>query len=351
MRFLYKTTASRSTANFAVLLVSFLFLLMPSLLSAQGSKLSGKLAPKPLFRDPVHDGAADPTLIWNRERHEWWMFYTNRRADQATSDPHDVRWVHGTHLGIAISKDQGATWSYHGEAKIPYGNADYTDWAPDIVYWHEQYHMFLTVVPGIFKDWNAPREIVHLTSRDLESWNYVSKLEVGSDRIIDASLYPLPAGGWRLWYKDERDHSYIHYADSTDLIQWSAKGAAITDRHGEAPKVFQWKGWYWMITDVWRGLGVYRSSDLIHWTAQSGNLLELPGHIPTDRTEGHHCDVIVNGDRAFIYYFTHQRGQDLDPNLPHSAERTVLQAGELQYFNDKLNVDRDSPAYVDLGGK
>jgi hypothetical protein len=71
---------------------------------------------------------------------------------------------------------------------------------------------------------------------------------------------------------------------------------------------------------------------------------------PSDRTEGHHCDVIVNGDRAFIYYFTHQKGADPDPKLPHSADRTVLQVAELQSVNGTLTADRDKPAYVDLGG-
>ena len=35
-------------------------------------------APKPLYRDPVYDGAADPVVIWNPAVQRWWMFYTNR---------------------------------------------------------------------------------------------------------------------------------------------------------------------------------------------------------------------------------------------------------------------------------
>jgi hypothetical protein len=340
---------TKRAAHLAALFVSAVLLLCPTQLRAQKTTFEGKLAPRPLFRDPIHDGAADPTLIWNRARHEWWMFYTNRRADLATDDPKDVAWVHGTRIGVAISKDQGATWKYRGIAKISYGKSDFTQWAPDIVYWHNQYHMFLVIVPGTFTDWNAPREIIHLTSPDLEKWTYVSKVEVGSDRIIDPSLYQLSNGSWRVWYKDERDHSYIHYADSVDLVQWTPKGAAITDRGSEAPKVFRWKGEYWMITDAWRGLGVYHSSDLVHWTVQPENLLRVPGNMPSDRTEGHHCDVVVNGDRAFIYYFTHQKGADLDPKLPHSADHTVLQVAELQSVDGTLTADRDKPAYVDLG--
>ena len=38
---------------------------------------------KPIFVDPVLDGAADPVVIRNRESGDWWMFYTNRRANVA----------------------------------------------------------------------------------------------------------------------------------------------------------------------------------------------------------------------------------------------------------------------------
>ena len=50
-------------------------------------------------RDPVHDGAADPTLIWNRAERAWWLVYTGRRA--TAPDRNDVSWVHGTDLGVA----------------------------------------------------------------------------------------------------------------------------------------------------------------------------------------------------------------------------------------------------------
>ena len=317
--------------------------------SGQGKDQPGKPAPKPLFRDPIHDGAADPTLIWNRARHEWWMFYTNRRADLASSNVNDVSWVHGTRIGIAISKDHGATWQYHGTANILYGKPDYTHWAPDIVYTDGRYHMFLAIVPGTFKDWNAPRDIIHLVSKDLEKWTYVSKLDVGSDQIIDPSLFHLSNGAWRIWYKDERDDAHIHFAESFDLAHWTPKGAAISDRRSEGPKIFHWKNQFWMIVDAWNGLAVYRSTDLEHWVAQTANLLQTPGHVPTDRTEGHHCDVVVNGDRAFIFYFTHQKDADFDATLPHSAERSVLQVAELHESNGAISVDRDSPAIVNLG--
>jgi rhamnogalacturonan endolyase len=57
----------------------------------------GPIAPKPLYRDPVYDGAADPVLIWNRQRKRWWMLYTNRRAN--VPGLRGVSWVHGTRIG------------------------------------------------------------------------------------------------------------------------------------------------------------------------------------------------------------------------------------------------------------
>jgi len=317
-------------------------------LNAQGTEPIGKIAPKPLFRDPVHDGAADPTLIWNRAKKEWWMFYTNRRADMPGLAKDDVSWVHGTRIGVAVSRDFGATWSYRGVAKIEYGAPDYTQWAPDIVYDHGKYHMFLVIVPGTFRDWNAARFIIHLVSSDLESWKFVSKLELGSDRVIDPSLYKMPNGNWRVWYKDEADQSFLHYADSPDLTHWTPKGAAITDRHSEGPKVFRWRDHFWMITDPWKGLGVYRSDDLEHWTAQPDNILATPGKIATDRSKGDHCDVVVSGERAFVYYFTEQVGADDDPKLPFSSRRTVLQVAELHEKDGVITVDRDASARVYL---
>lgn len=44
------------------------------------------LASAPLFRCPVFDGAADPTVIYNQNEKSWWMLYTQRRANQDGAD-------------------------------------------------------------------------------------------------------------------------------------------------------------------------------------------------------------------------------------------------------------------------
>ena len=60
----------------------------------------------PLYRDPMFDGAADPVVVFHRERGEWWMFYTARRASDAGPG---FAWVHGSDIGVAVSTD-GAAW-------------------------------------------------------------------------------------------------------------------------------------------------------------------------------------------------------------------------------------------------
>jgi hypothetical protein len=315
---------------------------------------AGKVAAKPLFRDPVHDGAADPALVYNAARGRWWMFYTNRRA-KAEGLP-GVAWVHGTRIGIAESADQGATWQYVGTADIELppdmGGAESTHWAPDVVRADDgTYHMFLTVVPGVFEDWKHPRRIVHLTSTDLLKWGHAQPLVLAADKVIDASLARLADGTWRLWYNNELDHKYTYYADSPDLEHWTDHGRAIGER-GEAPKVFRWRGSWWMIIDPWRGLAVFRSDDALHWTRQPSLLLDQPGQGLDDGVIGGHADVVVNGERAFLFYFTHpgRRGPDAKKD-GFAQRRSVIQVSELTLADGWLRTDRDAPARVELPRK
>src|ERR1035441_558895 len=62
----------------------------PSKADDSNAANSAKAAPKPLYRDPVHDGAADPSLIWNRADKKWMMFYTNR-SEEHTSELQSLR--------------------------------------------------------------------------------------------------------------------------------------------------------------------------------------------------------------------------------------------------------------------
>ena len=323
------------------------------LLVIVGFSVSAKLqaqksiSPKPLFDDPVYHGAADPVIIYNKNAKRWWMFYTNRRA--TLNDSSGVKWVHGTKIGIAESKD-GSVWKYKDTANINYRpDSGYTFWAPDIIAYNGTSHMYLTYVPGIFDNWNHPRNIVHFSSKDLLNWQYESTLRLVNEKVIDASVFQLPDGSWRLWYNNERDGKSIWYADSKDLYNWEDKGKAFAAR-GEGPKVFKWQDNYFMIVDVWKGMEVYSSTDLLTWTKQTNRILEAPGKGTDDQAIGGHCDVLVNNNRAYIFYFTHPGRRKDKPAAKNSFDdkRSVIQLAELHYTNGEISCDRDEPAKIRL---
>jgi hypothetical protein len=303
------------------------------------------VAPKPLFRDPVHDGAADPSTVYDAKTREWVMFYTNRRADLLMDDAKDVRWVHGTAIGTARSKD-GAHWRFGGVAAIPAACTGATLWAPDVQRFGGTWHMWVTVVPGIFRDWNADRFLVHLTSKDLKRWTCGERLELGSDRVIDASVVAV-TGGYRLFFNDERMNKAIRTADSSDLVHWTVKDR-LTDTPGEGPKAFRWRGRWWLVSDAWKGLLLMRSDDGTAWTRQPGYLLADPGTAETDRAKGQHPDVIVAGDRAYIVYFVQQSGEPRAVTDPEWHRRSVLQIAELKEEDGVISVDREAPTEVVL---
>lgn len=312
--------------------------------SAIGSTASAGVAPRPLFRDPVYDGAADVSIVYDRKARLWKMFYTNRRATMRLPDPEDVAWVHGTKIGIATSRD-GLRWSYQGTARLPRECTGETSWAPELYYERGTYHMWVTVVPGIFHRWGVPgaeSHIAHLTSRDLSSWTCDRTVELDAARIIDASVARL-GRTYRMWYKDENAGSLIMAADSADLRNWTrVPGGPVSTTRGEGPKVFRFKGRYWLIADAWQGLMVLRSDDARHWTQQDGFILSQPGRAPTDTAAGQHPDVVVNGGRAFIYYFVHQTNEPEARGDPYWHQRTAVQVAELKYANGVLSVDREA---------
>jgi len=309
--------------------------------------LADPVASVPLFRDPVHDGAADASTVRDTKTGEWVMFYTNRRADLKLADPKDVSWVHGTAIGMARSKD-GARWTYSGTAAIPESCTGATLWAPEVQRFGGKWHMWITVVPGVFADWNAPRFLVHLTSPDLKRWDCGERVELGSDRVIDASVLALPQGGYRMWFNDERAHKAIKYADSPDLRNWTVRGTAVTTP-GEGPKAFRWRERWWLISDAWKGLLVQRSADGAHWTAQPGHLGGESGARRTDRAKAQHPDVIVAGNRAYLVYFVHQSGEPEAERDPDWSRRTVLQVAELEERDGVISIDRTKPVTMHLG--
>jgi sucrose-6-phosphate hydrolase SacC (GH32 family) len=298
---------------------------------------------EPLYRDPIFDGSTDPVVVWNTERRQWWMFYTQRRA---SAPGPGVAWVHGTDIGIAVSTDDGATWVYAGTARgLDYEPGRNTYWAPEVFWAEGAYQMLVSYISGVPDRWEGhARTILHYSSANLFDWRLAGPLDLASDKVIDAAVFRLPSGGFRMWYKDEARESHTYSADSADLATWSDPVPVVTGRPHEGPNVFELGGWYWLIVDEWRGLGVYRSTNLANWRYQ-GLILDVPGKHRHDADYGRHADVVGSGDgeTAYIFYFTHPGlGSGADPDS-YEARRSCIEAAALRVEDRCLVCDRDAP--------
>ena len=305
----------------------------------------------PIFRDPVEDGAADPTVIRKEGTNEWWMFYTNRRPGAVGPK---FTWIHGSPIGVAVSRDDGASWDYRGTVKgldapgdVPGGN---THWAPEVIFAEGQYHMFLSYISGIPDHWGVPRTITHFISPDLENWTRVGPLKLSSSNVIDACVFRSPDGLWRLWYKDEGQGSSTWSATSRDLYAWEIEGLVLPGSPDapphEGPNVFALGGYYWLIVDEWRGQAVYRSDDTKSW-ARQGIIAGEPGADAMDRRFARHADVVVVGDKAVMYYFTHPEWDEASqtagpPDV--AARKTAVHQGVLRVVEGVLVFERDVAA-------
>lgn len=300
----------------------------------------------PLYRDPLYDSPTDPVIIWNHTEECWFLFYTQRRSSEFNLG---VSTIHGTEIGIASSKD-GARWLYRGVAEgLHFEHGHNTFWAPEIIYARGKYHMYCSYVRGIPTDWGWDRHIIHYTSDDLWVWQFESILPLSSDKVIDACVFEIEDGVYKMWYKNEAGGSHTDAAVSRDLYNWESVGSEITDCSHEGPNVFRFCGKNWMITDTWRGQGVYSSPDFTHWTRQREDLLSVSGVRQFDYGVGHHADVLVRGDRAYIVYFTHPYRSTAENRSPIENKaldlRTVIQIAELKCDGERLWCERDADVY------
>ena len=159
-------------------------------------------------------------------------------------------------------------------------------------------------------------------------------MQLSSERVIDACVHEVCPGVYKMWYKDENHDSHIYAAQSTDLYQWEVVGEEISDCSQEGPNVFELGGKKWMICDCWKGLSAYVSDDFTNWKRCPGNLLVEPGKDPSDQTNGHHADILVENGEAEIYYFTGQYPENCtDASL---RALTAVQGCRLYAEDDKL---------------
>lgn len=334
-----------NSPNLALTAFVILFCLSGTL--GQSTDSAIRKASAPLYRDPVYDGAADPVIVWNRNEKNWWMFYSARRANMPT---YDVSAYFGTQIGAATSTDHGKTWTFKGYLDLEFENGMNTFWAPDIIFHDGLYHMFVVYIKGVRNHWGGNMHIVHFTSKDLWDWKYDQPLQLSSDRVIDASIFKKPDGKFRLWYKDESRGSVTMMSESADLKNWeTSKPPAIGGKAHEGPKVFRFRNYYWMLTDEWQGMRIYRSTDLEKWEKQ-GLILDKPGNREDDKPSGAHGDVVVVSDKAYVFYFTHPGRNnhhtikpDPDGQLFYKNHRTTIQVAPLEFIDGTLQANRDKP--------
>ncbi len=317
-----------------------------------------KLADFPLFIDPVYNGSSDPMVCYNKARGTWLMYYTSRRVNRL--DLGGIQRIHGSPIGIAESRDGGATWSYIGDCNIDYKpDPEPTYWAPEVLEYEGLYHMYLSYVPGVFDTWEHPRDIVHLTSKDGINWETQSEIKLASQKVIDAGIIRLKDQTWRMWYKHEGQDNEIWYADSKDLYNWTDKGPVeLNGLHGEGANVIYWHGKYYLFIDEWKGLSVFSSDDATNWIKQEEYIIagipletdhnstgqEASNRRPryVDASRGNHADIEVVGDHAYIFYFS---------SIPVSMDKRGLAVyvQELIYNQDgTISCDTSAKCYINL---
>ena len=303
--------------------------------------------PAPFFRDPIFDGAADPSVVWNEREQAWYVFYTQRRANQQLPG---FSWCYGTKIGIARSVDGGQSWDYVGTAKgLSHKLPAETYWAPHVFFADGKFHMFVTFIPKIaIQDWSGKGQITYFTSRDLANWKFIREVDVKSDNVIDPGVVQLRDGRWLMVFRDDNAGVRSAKIVSKDLEHWMRVGEAIGESSHEAPVILFWNDTYWLFVDEWQGIGVYESSDGLNYT-HNGLILDQPGSREDDCYMGGHPGVALAGDRAFIFYHCHAgravpQGPVVGRIDSHEYKRSSLQIAELELVDGKMTCNRDKYA-------
>ena len=310
---------------------------------SQAQDTSLRKAPAPLFRDPITDGAADPVVFYNPVEKEWWMLYTQRRAN---IDLPDVAYCYGNAIGIAASSDNGKSWIYRGALDLEFEHGHNTFWAPDIVFHKGKWHLFVAYIKGVRNHWSGVARMAHYTSKDLWNWKFSDFSDLGFESVIDGSLIKLQNGDWRMYFKGPNAHTYM--ADSRDLKNWKASPeVVIGGKEHEGANVFEFAGYFWMLTDEWRGMRVYKSSDMKNWEKQ-GMILDDIGVRPDDHPTGAHGDALVTGNNAYVFYFTHPGRKthfaatmDANGMYPYQERRSSIEVAQLLYQDGTLKCVRN----------
>lgn len=258
----------------------------------------------------------------------------------------DVAYCYENSIAIASWDDHGKSWGHRGILDLEFERGKNTFWAPDVVYTNCKYHMFVAYIKGVRNHWGGKAQMAHYISDNTWDWKFEGLISPSSENVIDATLFQAKDGKWRMWYKDDAGGSVTWLAESDDLYNWNWHDKpVIADQKHKGPKVFRFQNSYWMMTDQWAGMGVYKSDDLMNWTKQLNPILVGPSNRQKDTPSGAHGNVVVVGGKAYIFYFTHPGWEthfkatlDADGKYPYSEKRSSIQVAKLVVKNGVLKV-------------
>ncbi|MGQ8338931.1 hypothetical protein ACUNWD_20400 [Sunxiuqinia sp. A32] len=338
-----------------------------SLLNAQTD--TGELVPAPIFVDPNYHGSCDPEIVWNESSERYFIYYTARKGNQENT-------FLGTPIGV-ISSSNLADWRFEGYCMFDgiggKKDAEETFWAPAIISTNGFLHLFITYKPDTIPTkgaWGGPGKIVHYKTSlkdPIKGWVKVEDMHDSTINALDATVYK-NENLFHVWYKGKKQgatKNELYHLTSSDFENWENQGFSKSDVFNEkatgssfeeAPYIFQWKDSFWLITDPHDGFFVYKSIDGENWIFQ-GTILKEGGTRNLDTSMARHCSVIVNNDRAFIFYHVEpwrrydlekKKGKDRLPifKQPAMNRRSVLQMAELELLNGQLVCDRNKSIVI-----
>lgn len=76
--------------------------------------------------------------------------------------------MHGTDTGVAVSADEGRTWTHRGIAQVlEYAPGRMAYWAPEVITDDDgTYHMYVSPLPGVRDSWTGDARLRHRLSGD-----------------------------------------------------------------------------------------------------------------------------------------------------------------------------------------
>ena len=149
--------------------------------------------------------------------------------------------------GLVLSDQGTRTVSYTHLLNLDFEEGKNTFWAPELIFNNGTYHLFVTYIRGVSSKWSGKASIHHYTSTDMWRWKHHGALNLSGGSVIDATVFQKKPDDYYMWYKDGKGQ--IRLAKSTNLFDWDDPENIVFSGKQEGPVVFEFEGFYWMLTD------------------------------------------------------------------------------------------------------